>query len=271
MATANARQTGKGFITNLVLALIVILMVASVLNIIHQSANYHHNGGLSAILIGIGFGVAFAVTVYVVMVAESGATRWTAIAFATVFGVVSGAIQTDFYQAAGAAPHVAIAYGYGVPGFEAALAILEALLRKEETATRQRTLADELAAKLDVALAEQATANGLAANLQQQVDELTANLADANRQLEAAKTADANPPAPSTKQRATLTAKQIANCQKVADVAAKSGGFATDAELADLAEWTETTARRYRSLAVEHGFIHRNGDERYHPKEGDHV
>jgi DeoR/GlpR family transcriptional regulator of sugar metabolism len=51
----------------------------------------------------------------------------------------------------------------------------------------------------------------------------------------------------------------------VADLADQSGGFTTDTELADLAGWSETTARRYRNLAEEQGVIHRNGDGRYHP------
>lgn len=51
--------------------------------------------------------------------------------------------------------------------------------------------------------------------------------------------------------------------QEVAKVA-EEDGFATDAELAEKLEWSDTTARRYRTLAEQHGFIVVNGDNRYH-------
>lgn len=66
----------KDKVSWLVLALIAALTLASILNIIQKSASYH--GGFSANLIGVGFGLSLAVTVYIVMIADTAKTRWTA-------------------------------------------------------------------------------------------------------------------------------------------------------------------------------------------------
>ncbi|RIK36063.1 MAG: hypothetical protein DCC55_28500 [Chloroflexi bacterium] len=250
----------KDKVSYIVLALIAVLTLASILNIIQKSRHYHY--GFSANLIGIGFGVSLAVTVYIVMIADTAKTRWTAAIFAIVFAAVSATIQTALYLDEQAPFGVALAYGAGVPGFEAALAILEALLRREVATEARDAEIERLASDVadrDVALESAAATIG----------ELTAKLTDMERRL-----AEAPAPAPSsangdrqtTRQpSATLTAKQIAKMQEVAQVA-EDGGFATDGELADLLSWSETTARRYRSLAERHGFIAVNGDNRYHRK-----
>ena len=256
----------KGKVSWIVLALIAVLTVASILNIIQKSSQYHH--GFSANLIGIGFGVSLAVTVYIVMIANTAQTRWTAATFAVIFAAVSATIQTALYLDEQAPFGVALAYGAGVPGFEAALAILEALLRREVVTEARDAEIERLAndvADRDVALESAAATIG----------ELTAKLTDAARQL-----AEAPTPAPTSTNgdrqaprqidrqqggagRATLTAKQIAKMQEVAKVA-EENGFATDAELADALSWSETTARRYRSLAEQHELIAINGDNQYH-------
>lgn len=113
----------------IVVLLIVILTLASVINIYEQTTNYHH--GLQIWLIAAGFAASFSVTVYIVMIARTKTTKIVAGLFALVFGFISGLIQTELYGASGASQQIALAYGYGVPAFEAALAILEALLNME--------------------------------------------------------------------------------------------------------------------------------------------
>lgn len=263
----------KDKVSWLVLALIAVLTLASILNIIQKSASYHH--GFSAKLIGIGFGLSLAVTVYVVMIADTAKTRWTAASFAVIFAAVSATIQTALYLDEHAPLLVALAYGVGVPGFEAALAILEALLRREvadeghgqEVAALQLALAE---AQSDTASADQAaeTWRSESDGLHRQIEALTAKLAEANHQppTESPSPEVAEPPTIRHRNRqpsAKLTAGQIAKCQQVAEMA-EDGGFATDAELAERTGWSETTARRYRSLAEQQGIIAVNGDNRYH-------
>lgn len=248
----------KDKVSWIVLGLIAVLTVASILNIIQKSSQYHY--GFSANLIGVGFGVSLAVTVYIVMIADTAKTRWTAAVFAIVFAGVSATIQTALYLDEHAPFGVALAYGAGVPGFEAALAILEALLRREVVTEARDGEVERLASDLATV-----TANA---------NEVTAKLAAAERQnqeladaLEAAKSERQRqrhqPPLPTANGGGTLTAKQIAKMQEVAKVA-EENGFATDGELADLLSWSETTARRYRSLAEQHDLIAINGDNRYH-------
>ncbi len=122
-------MTEKGIVKTLTLVLIVSLTISSIVNIAEKSLQYHDSW--SSYLVSVGFAVSFSLTVYVVMIAETSLTRRWAIIFAAVFGIVSAWIQTSVYLDNEAAFGVAISYGVGVPGFEAALAILHALLSKE--------------------------------------------------------------------------------------------------------------------------------------------
>lgn len=234
----------KDKVSWLVLALIAALTLASIINIIAKSKSYH--AGFSANLIGIGFGVSLALTVYIVMIANTAKTRWTAAIFAAIFAGVSATIQTALYLDESAPLAVALAYGIGVPGFETALAILEALLRRE--------------------VVEEASTNELSATRHQLAQLQTDNQKMAN-QL-AIKMAEAPKPAAKISNlespiSATPSAKILAKIHQVAELADRQP-FATDAELAELLQWTDTTARRYRALAEEHNLIHRNGDGHYH-------
>ena len=78
-------------------------------------------------------------------------------------------------------------------------------------------------------------------------------------------TANRQPPTAKTEDGATanLSATASAKLHQIRQLA-EGGGWATDAELAGLMDWSETTARRYRSMAEDNSFIHRNGDGRYH-------
>jgi len=65
---------------------------------------------------------------------------------------------------------------------------------------------------------------------------------------------------PSASPTATLPAKVRQTIRL-----SQNGGFATDRQLAEMAGWSETTARRYRRQAEELQLIARNGDGHYHP------
>lgn len=216
----------KDKVSAIVLSLIAALTVASILNIIQKSASYH--SGFSANLIGVGFGVSLAVMVYIVMIAETAATRWTAATFAAFFAAISATIQTAMYLDEHAPLAVAIAYGAGVPACEAMLAVVEALLRKEVLAVAP--------------------------------PEPPAPPASHSPPTAAKETAS-QPPETTAK----LSATQTANIRQIVKVV-KSGGFATDAELAEATGWSETSARRYRQLAESCKIIYKNGDGRYHQK-----
>lgn len=224
----------KDKVSWLVLILIAALTLASILNIIQKSGSYHR--GYSAILVGVGFGLSLAVTTYIVMIAESAKTRWVAATFAVVFAGVSATIQTALYLDEHAPFAVALAYGVGVPGFEAALAILEALLRREVVAEISQVVTP----------------------VEPVADAPAARPAKATRHPA---TASEPPPPPATTTKATV------NLRKVVEVAGRQP-FATDAELAALLTWSETSARRYRTMAEGEKLIHRNGDGRYHVGRG---
>lgn len=245
--------THKNKVSGLVLALIAALTLASIINIIAKSKSYH--AGFSANLIGVGFGVSLAVTVYIVMIANTAKTRWTAAAFAAIFAAVSATIQTALYLDESAPMAVALAYGVGVPGFEAALAILEALLRREVV---EEETASEITATRQQ-LAQLQTENQ---KLAQQLAEAPTPAKPARQPetKESAKTESDEAP----ESTANPSAKTLAKMRQVATIADRQP-FATDKELADLLQWTDTTARRYRTMAEQHNLIHRNGDGNYHP------
>lgn len=134
-------MTEKRVVKWLTLSLISVLTVSSFFNIAEKSLQYHDSG--SSYLVSVGFAVSFSLTVYIVMIAQTAKTRTAAIVSAAAFGVVSATIQTSVYIDSGAGLFVALSYGVGVPGFEAALAVLHALLSHEEvTAPVTQTTSD---------------------------------------------------------------------------------------------------------------------------------
>ena len=156
----------------LVLGLIMTLTFASIGNIHSKIETYHES--ITSWLISIAFGIGLAVLVYAVVIAQSNRTRWTAALLSVVFGSASATLQVALYRDEGAAFWTAIALGVTVPLMEAALAIIEALLRNEITATDSATVAQELTASNDTL---QATVHNLAERnqkLQAQVDSLRA-------------------------------------------------------------------------------------------------
>jgi Skp family chaperone for outer membrane proteins len=263
----------KNIVSYIILALIGVLTTASILNITAKAHSYH--SGFSANLIGIAFGLALAVTVYVVMVADTPKTRWTAVGIAVVFAAASATIQTALYLDEMAPLEVALSFGVLVPFSEAGLAVIEALLRREVVMEAEQGQIGELAQKLAASLEAQTAAANELAHTRQQLDETGRQLAAAKNELASRQQAASQPAKPrrqpavsgTASGAATLTANQIAKIQDV--VAAAQNGFAVDTELIDMVDWigSETSARRYRGLAEQHGYIHRNGDGRYHPGE----
>ena len=156
----------------LVLGLIMTLTFASIGNIHSKIETYHES--ITSWLISIAFGIGLAVLVYAVVIAQSNRTRWTAALLSVVFGSASATLQVALYRDEGAAFWTAIALGVTVPLMEAALAIIEALLRNEITTIDSATAAQELIASNE---ALQATVRNLTERnqkLQAQVDSLRA-------------------------------------------------------------------------------------------------
>lgn len=265
----------KNIVSYIILALIGVLTTASILNITAKAHSYH--SGFSANLIGGAFGLALAVTVYVVMVADTPKTRWTAAGIAVVFAGASATIQTALYLDEMAPLEVALSFGVLVPFSEAGLAIIEALLRREVVLEAEQGQIAELAQKLASSVETRAAVTSELAQTRHQLDDVNRQLAAAQRQLaerQQTATPPRQPPATKTASQpangssggtATLTAAQIAKMQDVAKAAEE--GFAVDTDLIEKVDWinSETSARRYRTLAEQHGYIHKNGDGCYHP------
>lgn len=168
-----------------VLILIGVLTLASIGNIYQMTNTLHHSASgwnMTSGLISVGFGLAFALLTYVVMICESAATKWTVGLFAIIAAAVSSTIQTAFYLSHDAGFWVATAYGVGVPAFEAFLAITEALLgmeseNKTQTVTQSRwtrlsdlafdRLADRLADRSPVVQADRSDAGQLTVQAEQ--------------------------------------------------------------------------------------------------------
>jgi hypothetical protein len=258
--TTATRHQHRHLVSWLIVAIIAVVVLWSIINISATARHYHATS--ATWLLGVAFGLANAVSVYAWATAKTSQLRLPAILGAVLFGLGSAIIQTSLYRLEAAAWPVAIAFGAMGPLAEALLAWLEAAMRAELAAEEEASLVDLLRQQLATATADHSAAT---TTLQTQIADLQSALTTTTRQLAERQS---HPPAAATADRqpaANLTASQLAKIRQVADLADQSGGFATDTELADLAGWSETTARRYRNLAEEQGVIHRNGDGRYHP------
>lgn len=246
--------TNRHILSWLIIGVIAVVVLWSIINITATARHYHNTG--ATWLLGIAFGLANAISVYAWATASTTHVRRPAILGAILFGLGSAIIQTSLYRLEHAAWPVAIAFGSMGPLAEALLAWLEAAMRTEIAANiANEDHANQIAAltaTLATATAERDAASQRAATLQSQ---LAASQPP---------TAASQPPPANRQPAAKLTAKQIAMIRQIADIAATTP-FATDAELAESAGWSDTTARRYRNLAEEHNYIRRNGDDRYHP------
>jgi DNA-binding transcriptional regulator GbsR (MarR family) len=171
------------------IVLIGVLTLASIGNIHAKIVTYHD--GWTALLIAAAFGIGLAVLVYVVMIAQTNRTRWTAALLSLIFGAASATLQVALYVDESAAMPVAFALGVTVPLMEAALAIVEALLRHEIDSKAEASmdavnrLSDELSASRQTA----ANLDERNQKLTERVDRQLSEIDGLSRQLEAAKMA----------------------------------------------------------------------------------
>ena len=129
-------MTFRQRLSQIALTLLVVLTIASITNI-HSVVYALHGMGRSWLenvlvpwAIAVGFGAGFSLLIYIIMVSKARSTKVTATTFGIIFGLVSGIIQTQVYVEASTI--IAYAFGFGVPFFEAAIAIVDSLLRAEE-------------------------------------------------------------------------------------------------------------------------------------------
>ena len=124
----------KKFVTVILAAIILIAAAWSIANIA-AVANYYHKSG-AAWLIGVAFGSANAISVFVFAISHKGAkARLPAIVGTVIFGVGSAAIQYHLYhEIDGVGANVAIWFATLGPAAEALLAWLEAAMTADEEA-----------------------------------------------------------------------------------------------------------------------------------------
>ena len=126
----------KKFVTVILAAIILIAAAWSIANIA-AVANYYHKSG-AAWLIGVAFGSANAISVFVFAISHKGAkARTPAIVGTVIFGVGSAAIQYHLYhEIDGVGANVAIWFATLGPAAEALLAWLEAAMTADEEAAQ---------------------------------------------------------------------------------------------------------------------------------------
>jgi len=228
----------RRMISATIFGIIIIVAFWSIINIATMARHYHPSN--STWLLGVGFGGANAISVYVLAIAKTKQLRWPAIFGALLFGVGSATIQYHLYVLEGAVTLVALAFGAMGPVAEAVLAWMEASLRMEmETFLADAVVIDKTP--------EMAKAPESPAPESPQVPKRTTPKTPVVRQNDNQK-----------------TPKQNAKIHQIVELA-KSGRFGTDGELAKMTGWSATTARRYRSAAEEMQLITRNGDGKFHP------
>ena len=121
--------TVRKYVSWVTLALLVILTIASIVNL-HDMANLTHAAaGLTSWIVAIGIGATLTTLSYVASVTD-GRTRATVTGFAIVAAFTSATLQVSLFQARGASTWVAVAFGAGVPFFEVALALTDSMLRR---------------------------------------------------------------------------------------------------------------------------------------------
>ena len=126
----------KKFVTVILAAIILIAAAWSIANIAAVANHYHKSA--AAWFIGVAFGSANAVSVFVFAISHKGAkARTPAIVGTVIFGVGSAAIQYHLYhEIDGVGVNVAIWFATLGPAAEALLAWLEAAMTADEEAAQ---------------------------------------------------------------------------------------------------------------------------------------
>lgn len=126
----------KTIVRIIILALIVVLSGASIINIHTRAAQLHADAGGQSWLISLGVAVSFALFAFCLVISKNMGAR-VFFSFCAVFGAaLTGIFQTGMYLALGADRTTAIAFGCGVPALEALLAVAEHFLDTDQTSRK---------------------------------------------------------------------------------------------------------------------------------------
>lgn len=125
----NDLYTVRRYVSSVTLTLLVILTVASIVNLRDMANLTHAASGLTSWIVAVGIGATLTTLSYVASVTD-GKTRTTVTGFAIVAAFTSATLQVSLFVTRGASLWVSIAFGAGVPFFEVALALTDSMLRR---------------------------------------------------------------------------------------------------------------------------------------------
>ena len=125
----NDLYTVRRYVSSVTLTLLVILTVASIVNLRDMANLTHAASGLTSWIVAVGIGATLTTLSYVASVTD-GKTRTTVTGFAIVAAFTSATLQVSLFVTRGATLWVSIAFGAGVPFFEVALALTDSMLRR---------------------------------------------------------------------------------------------------------------------------------------------
>lgn len=122
----------KAVVRIIILALIVVLAVASVINIHTRAEQLHADAGWQSWLISLGVAVSFALFAFCLVVSKNVDAR-IFFFFCAAFGAtLTGIFQTGMYRTLGADWVTSVSLGGGVPALEALLAVAEHFLNTDQ-------------------------------------------------------------------------------------------------------------------------------------------
>jgi hypothetical protein len=147
------KRTEKNWLTFLITLMILVLSAASITNLSDRA--YHHHGNYSAYMAG--FGLAALVPLAVICAVYVDVSGWTKAGIwtiASIFAVISAAIQVNIYAPTGLALDTgsleAIAFGAGIPLAEILLATLDGILIQHFGRKTQAVKVEEKQAQAEI-------------------------------------------------------------------------------------------------------------------------
>ena len=237
------------------LAIVAVIALSS-WHVGHYLAQF--DGAIMAAVLGAVLGVANALTAY--RFVENKSQRFAAGIGVLFFASASIWLQRSFYIDRGAVGLDALLLGAWAPVAELLLGWLKAKTNHAHEAQHEAQAVEverrkfaNLQAQLQAATAELADSRTTARRQAQMIAQLEAREPQAQPQPAAIAEPQQEP------QEAQLTDTQRHNIELVRK-AAKKSPFRTWAELAQAIDKSETSARNYGKLALQHGAIRQNGE-----------
>lgn len=265
---SRTQDRARQAVTVAVFIAILIAAAWSIANIAEAAKHYHQSAAAS--LIGLAFGLANAISVYVLATARSSASRRPAIVGTIVFSVGSAAIQFHLYtEILLVATGPAFWFATLGPATEAILAWMEAGLHKEAGATKRDEEIHQLQAQI-LDLEIEAQQAGQARQAAQAERDKAVQAVQAAQAAQAHQDQQEAKPATRTHQASQddseeLTPREAAKVEQI--IATINGAPAeiwTPAAIADANGWSLRTAQRYIKRAAEVESVTLNGDGGYH-------